>query len=263
MLRRTCVLTALSCAVIMSAFARADELTITIENTQGTGGFALTPFWFGFHDGSFDVFDAGTSAATLAGVTEIAELGDAGVLAGRFGTEQPSGTQFTAVNGTGAPVFSPGESESFTVDVDGMMNRFFNYAAMVVPSNDLFVGNDLAFELFDAAGAFNGPVTINIYGSNVWDNGSEVNDIANGAAFVLGVDAMLGADEAGTIDVFLDQPGADAYLNSILGTTTADNGSVTTGFTSTTLLGTITIVPAPGAMALLGVIAASARRRRR
>ena len=65
-----------------------------------------------------------------------------------------------------------------------MLNPFFTFAAMVVPSNDFFIGNDspTRFRLFDAAGK----LLIGSIGQkarDIWDAGSELFDPL-AAAFV-------------------------------------------------------------------------------
>lgn len=258
---KNAALAALAVAAI-GAPAMAQQLSITVENTQASGGFAFTPFWFGFHDGSFDVFTTGQAAS--GGITEIAELGDTGPLSSRFSSEQASGVQATFLDPNGPPVFSAGESATTSINVgDASVNRYFNYASMVVPTNDLFVGNGNAIELFDASGNFNGPLTIEIYGRNVYDAGTEVNDITNGAAFIAGLDATLGADENSVVRAFFSDAGDSAYIDSILGTQTAPGPLVTTGFGEATLLGRITITPAPGTALPLAVCGLAAARRRR
>ncbi len=253
----------LGLAAITAAPALAQTIQIRIENLQESGGMGFTPFWVGFHDNTFDVFDAGSPAG--GGITEIAELGDTGPLTSRFAMEQPGGFDTTLAHPVGPPVFRAGESATFDLDVgDRRVNRYFNYASMIVPTNDLFVGNDNAREIFDADGNFLGPVTINIFGRGVWDNGTEVNDILDGPAFVEGVDATGGTREFEDIQSFFSRPGADAYLASIIGTTTPPGDQITGVFSEDQLIGRITIVPAPGVagvglMAGLGLLA---RRRR-
>lgn len=253
----------LGLAALTAAPALAQTVEIRIENLQEPGGMAFTPFWIGFHDNSFDVFNAGSAAA--GGITEIAELGDTGPLSARFAMEQPMGVDATFADPSGPPVFSPGESASMVFDVgDATRNRYFNYASMVVPTNDLFVGNDNAREIFDAGGNFLGPITIDIFGRNVYDNGTEVNDITDGPAFVAGIDATGGTREFEDIQLFFSRPGADAYLASIIGVTTAPGDEITRVFTEGDLIGRITIVPAPGvgAVGLLAGMGLIVRRRR-
>jgi Spondin_N len=247
-----------------AAMGQPDELTIKVENLQASGGFSFTPFWFGSHDGSFDLFNAGGSAAMFPGVSPLAELGDTSALMTHFGSVQPGGSQLTFVEPNGAPVFSPGESGSINLAVnDASTQRFLSYMSMVVPSNDLFVGSDMAIELFDAVGNFNGPVTIDIFGESVYDNGSEVNNVLNGGAFVMGVNGMLGDDENGVITAFFSDPGAGAYIGSILGQTTAAGMPMTMGFDRATHIGRITITPAPSTFAVLALLSPVALRRRR
>ena len=61
---------ALSCFALDHANAQ-QAVQVTFENLQPADGFYLTPVFAGFHDGSFDVFDAGTAAsASLEAVAE-------------------------------------------------------------------------------------------------------------------------------------------------------------------------------------------------
>jgi len=261
-------LCALTVATAAGALAHGAQINVTIENVGAAGGFSFTPFWIAAHDGGFDVYDLGASApASFPFVENLAELGQTGPISTAFSAAVPGGMQTTVANGVGAPVFSPGESTTVTFDVgDETSNRWFSYGSMVVPSNDLFVanGNPFAHEMFDAGGNFNGPLVIEIYGANVLDAGTEVNNAANGGAFLDGVDGMLGDDEGGTIEQFLGLPGASDYLNSIIGSTTADGGTITTGFASGDLLARITIVPSPstGVALFAPTLLAGVRRRR-
>ncbi|NJL82523.1 MAG: hypothetical protein HC890_05395 [Chloroflexaceae bacterium] len=167
----------------ISSPAQAVRLQIIFENLSPTGGVAWSPLWFGFHDGSFDLFDPGETAAS--GLEFLAEEGGSGAqlsadLADRGGVvfgSLPSSDRPTDL--FAAPDFFPGEVDSVTVEVDGNLavNRFFSYASMLVPSNDGFIANNnpQAFQLFDAQGRFQN-TTIAIIGANVWDGGTEVND---------------------------------------------------------------------------------------
>ena len=79
-----------------------------------------------------------------------------------------------------APFFSvqkPGEivSTIVTLEDDLANNRFFSYAAMLFPTNDGFIGNDVPIEIFDEEGNFIGADFI-VLGSEVLDAGTEVND---------------------------------------------------------------------------------------
>ena len=264
-MRRTSLVCSCIAACLAASMANASEISIQIENLQGDGGFAFTPFWIGVHDGSFDVFNGGADSSLLPGITEIAELGDTSVIGQRFMNEMMNGVAQTFAEPNGPPVFSPGESATTTINAgDATTNRFLNYASMIVPTNDLFVGNDNAIEIFDAAGNFIGPITIDIFGANVYDNGSEVNDVTNGPAFVSGIDATGGADENGVVRLFFSNEPADSnYLNSIIGTQTAPGPLVTQAFGSSDQIGRITITPEPttGLLLIAGSLFALRRQR--
>jgi hypothetical protein len=244
--------------------ASASTVTVEAFNNQPMGGFSLTPVWLGFHDGSFDAFDAGSAAS--AGVETIAELGDPSVLDGEFNAAAPSGVSDVLFSPSGPPPFTPGQSNSTMIDVgDATSNRYFSFASMVIPSNDLFIGNDVptAYEVFDAAGNFNGPITIELYGYNIWDAGTEVNDVNDGPAFVVGQDATAGTPEGEVIRVFFDTAGAMDYMASLDGVETPAY-TLTDTLHRDELLGTIVLTPEPTsfvAFAVTGLVLAMRRRR--
>lgn len=247
------------CAVLAAGSASAANLSITIENMGPAGGFSFTPVWFGAHDGSFDTFNLGAPGGPA--LTPLAEGGNTGPLSAAFAG---SGMDTTLASSAGAPVFSPGESQSFVFNVgDSMVNRYLSFASMVVPSNDLFFGNDdpMAYQVFDASGGFNGPITIEIYGGDVYDNGSEVNNAFGDAAF--SANGGTRAAENGVITRFFDDPTAGTYLASFIGTGTADGNTIGAAFDESTLLARITVVPAPAVPAVMGLAGLLASRRRR
>ena len=193
---------------VAAAQALGGELQITVTNNQPAGGFAISPVWIGVHDGTFKTFDPGAQAS--AAIQAVAELADTSKITASFAGH---GAQTTV----GGMPYVPGASVTSTLNVaDPTTDRYLSYAAMVVPSNDFFIGNanPTAFPLFDASGNFLGPRTIQIFGANVWDAGTEVNNIAFGAAFIVGDNITDHVDENGTImmvfgggDRFLGLPG--------------------------------------------------------
>ncbi len=262
----------LGALAIAGAAVNAEVITVSIENTMASDSFFFTPVWISAHNGGFDSYNTGESAFNFQGITAIAETGNTAPLSAAFsasGAGVAGGAQATvaafAFDGD-APVFSPGESTAFDLDVgDSSVNRYFSFASMVVPSNDLFFGNDdaTAYEIFNAVGSFTGPLVIEIYGRDVNDNGSEINDAAHDAAFSTNDGQSL--PESGVIRSFFSDAGDGDYLESFFGSTTANGATIGSSFRADNLIARITItqVPAPsGAFALLGGGLILARRRR-
>ncbi len=158
---------------------------VTVKNQAPAGGIYLTPVWLGYHDGSFDSFNAGETAST--GIERMAEDGDFGALAADF-EASAAGIGQVVLNPEGfggAPLFDPGFSSTEMVYLDATSNRYLSYAAMVLPSNDAFIANDnpVAYPIFDDQGDFAGPIRIKVYGSQVWDAGTEANTESDAAFF--------------------------------------------------------------------------------
>ncbi|RNC81916.1 MAG: PEP-CTERM sorting domain-containing protein [Phycisphaera sp.] len=264
---RSSILTGLLLAGTAGA-TLAQPVTITFDNLQSDGGFFFTPVWVGLHDGSFDSYDGGTFASAWPGLTELAEDGDTGPISAQFGSVTGGvGVDGTLFGSDGHPTLAPGESGSIVLEAgDATTNRYFSYASMLVPTNDIFAanGNPFAHEVFDAAGNFNGPLTIEIYGSSLNDNGTEVNDAFGGAAF--SANGGVGADENFVIrNVFEGANlGTDAqYFASFVGTNTATGELITHVPGPDKLLARITVVPSPASASLLAAAGIWGARRRR
>ncbi len=163
------------------------KVTVKIESLVPENGVYFSPVWVGFHDGNYDLFDLGSLASPS--VERIAEDGDNAHLAADLAAAT-SGTGLSGViTSPGGfeplPLFDPNETSTAEFTLIPKYNRYFTYAAMVVPSNDAFIGNHnpWAVELFDTAGAFTGKKIITVLGSQVWDAGTELNTEMD-AAFV-------------------------------------------------------------------------------
>ncbi|MCC9602158.1 spondin domain-containing protein [Stieleria sp. JC731] len=196
----------------------AETLRITIENLSDAGGISETPFWVAAHDGGFQVAEIGQPASNFGGLETIAEEGNPAALASRFAGETTGvDTVITAPDGfAGAPVFEPNEVASGTLMVsDPMTQRYFSYASMVIPSNDAFIANldPDSIELFDLAGNFTGARSIVVYGRDILDAGTEVNDPLGGAAFSTG--GGSGVDEN---SVVMTHVGLDDFVGTGLPT---------------------------------------------
>ena len=215
---------------------RGDEIgsgsaiRVTVTNTAAEGGTFFTPVWFGFHDGeTFDLFTEGEAAST--GLERIAEDGSIEGIAAEFNAQVgENGIDATVLANAGAPRnFDPGESASFTLDVDPseVGQGFFTWGTMVLPSNDAFFAvpdNALADPIFDENGNFIGPLVIERRGSDILDAGTEVNTEED-AAFLNQTARDTGVDENGVVSPHPGFNGSvgnpDATPVNILGGTTA------------------------------------------
>lgn len=235
---------------LMATTASAVVLEISVTNEQAEGGLFLTPVYFGFHDGSFDAFDAGSGAS--AGVELLAEEGNFGGVRDERLAAAPTSQGAAAFGPEGfgsaagqPPVLDPGETATFTINLN-TENRYLTFLSMIIPSNDAFIGNDnpFAYELFTDDGVFTGLEPIEVTLDQVWDAGTELNDNL-GAAF----NAAGGTATDTTDGISLLGSGID----SLFGQSTA--AGTVTGNSFSPLLATISVaaVPLPAGLPLLAL----------
>lgn len=155
--------------------ASAASIQVSITNNADANGTYLTPAWFGFHDGSFDTFNAGGTAG--AGLEALAEDGNTSVLNGEFTAAQANGVSGQA---NGGPLAPSATSTTVFNNVNAANNSYFSYAAMVLPSNDYFIGNDNALNISNLINGTTDNLVISVL--SVYDAGTEVNDFATSAA---------------------------------------------------------------------------------
>lgn len=267
--------------LLSQSTAQAQQVQVTVTNNAPANGIALTPFWFGFHGGSFDTFNGGS--AVTAGLESLAEDGAVATLSSEFNTAVAGGIDSTVTGAPNIPFPGPagprpilgGESTSAVFNIGG--NNFLSYASMVLISNDFFVANDNALDISSVlAGA--GPITINV--GTVYDAGTEFNDFAtsaaNGAPFFGFGGGQTGPNQSGPVDengVVTVVPGTGnpfaGFANSALlgpnGVPTTFDFNDTSQYTNG--IATITIsavaVPEPGSLTLLAAFAGCGVLRRR
>ncbi|HSV82432.1 MAG TPA: spondin domain-containing protein [Ramlibacter sp.] len=242
-------------ALCASAQAAVVDVTVTVQNLAPGNSISFAPLHVAFNNGSFDTFNLGGIAT--APIISVAEGGAGGAWQTAFAAADPNATR-----GTIGGLLLPGASSSLTFRVDTVLNPFFTFGAMVVPSNDFFIGNDspTEYRLFDAAGHLN-TSAIGIKANEIWDAGSEVFDPA-AAAFV------------GNNDLRRDQNSVVAFnfaeFAAFNGLTTGAGYTFNSALTADSDVYRITFgvsaVPEPGSYALMaaGLMAVGfvARRRR-
>ena len=239
-------------AILIAVPTRASQIQITVTNDQPAGGFALAPVWFGVQNGTFSAFAPGSSASSA--IATLAQFGNTAPLMTLF-ESQNVGVDTTLTSGGSLVQFLPGQSNSTILNISNpSVDQFLSYAGMVVPSNDFFQGNATPLQIFNSSGSFVGPITIQVFGSNIWDSDTEAQSTTTALTFIQGQNPGTGMQITnGTISTVL--PNAQAFLNSIDGLTTAAGYQISHIPTSGDLIATIQInaVPEPASIALLGM----------
>ena len=166
---------------LSTANLNAQQVDITITNL--TNGIHYTPFVIAAHDNLFHVFQVGQQATV-----ELQALAEGGSIDGVVGLLNTAGA--VVIENPAAGLMAPGGSA--TASMDTGTNEYLSIAAMLLPTNDAFVGLD-AWKIPQEAGTY----WINL---NAYDAGTEVNDeIINGGGplGVPGIPVAPGLD-AGT-----------------------------------------------------------------
>ncbi len=163
---------------LLSLTLPSKAATIRVTVTNLTSNSVISPVSSIFHNGSFDNFNLGQAASPE--IERVAEDGNASVL-----NADANNSPFVAVAGSvGTGPITAGMTFSQIFTVNSSQGRYFNFAAMFVPSNDAFIGNDdpIEYEIFDINGNFISQI-IEVPTSEIWDAGTEENDesIANAA----------------------------------------------------------------------------------
>lgn len=205
MIRKTLGWLALAAIAATPAQATDTRVVVSIENLAPVAGTFQTPFWVGFHEGEFDLYDGNTPASNdprpgSIAMEALCEDGNNAPLAADF-ADLSNGVDAT-IPGPNGPI-APGDiaSDSFLLDGGNPENAYFSYASMILPSNDFCIanGNPRAHLLFDDAGNFVAQDFF-VVGSETLDAGTEVNDeIPANTAFFGQAAPNTGVDENGLI----------------------------------------------------------------
>lgn len=134
-MKRTILATviALCAAMVLGVNAYATEVRVEITNT--THGIYFTPLLVSGHDAGTHLFQAGVAAS--AHLQAMAEGGDLTGLITDLGGEDLD----TVANPAGG-LLGPGETVTVELDTTGTGNTHLSLVAMLLPTNDGFVGLD-------------------------------------------------------------------------------------------------------------------------
>lgn len=245
-----------------TASAAIVDLTVTIQNLAPTNSVSFAPTRVGFHNGSFDPFNIGQTAGPA--IVSIAEGGSGNDWFPALAAADPNSVGGTVANGgpaipAGNPS-GPGSTATATFRIDTSTQGFFTFANMVVPSNDLFLGNDTPLQLFDSNGNLQ-VSSISQFGSSIWDANSEVAIAANGAFLVGGTNDNR-VEEGGLVAFDFSELSVYDGLQTA-GGYTFDSSSITANtelFRIT--LSSVTAVPEPSSYLACSLIVGAAGVRR-
>lgn len=228
--------------------ASATTVQVSITNLQGPDGAYLTPLLGVFHDGSYRGFTPGTQAS--ASLQTLAETGNPAPAIAAIDGAYATAVLANPAGFGGAPVIDPGETATATVQLNPTQNIFFSYLSMIIPTNDIFIGNAnaQAFRLFDAEGNFTNPGSIDIRIADAWDAGTESN-ILSDVAF--GVTTGARQDEGAVVSGGVDLSYLDG-IQTAAGTTFSAPNSSSALATITFTEVDVAPVPLPAGLPLLG-----------
>ncbi len=222
------------------------DLLVTVENLAPANSITFAPLRVGFHNGTFDAFN--NAQAATAPIISVAEGGSGSAWFPAFQAADPTATLGTIVPNPAGPLL-PGATASTVFSIDTSINRFFTFASMVVPSNDVFIGNDspTAYMLFDELGQLN-LTNITQRGRDIWDAGSETTDPLNAAFLAVG-NNDLRTPENGVVSFNF------AGLSAFNGLTTAAGYEFDSQLTADLEVYRITfsLVPEPSSFALVAL----------
>lgn len=178
-----CLVSGALFSMMGASAANAAQWDVTVTNL--THGNYFTPFLVTAHNASDHVFEVGTAASS--DLQAMAECGDLSGLTVSYPADDD-----TVANPAGG-LLAPGASTSAMLDTTASGNTQLSIVAMVLPTNDGFVGLD-ALDVPTASGTYT-------YYLNAYDAGTEANnellDTSGCATNMPGIPGAPGMD-AGT-----------------------------------------------------------------
>jgi hypothetical protein len=155
--------------------AAAADFSVTITNT--THGAYFTPLLISAHADTIHLFELGQPASPE--IQAMAEGGDISGLETAVG-----GADDDTVANPAAGVLGPGASVSANLNTDTTGNPVLSLVAMILPTNDGFVGLD-SLAIPQTPGTY-------VYYLNAYDAGTEANDerLVGGAGGAPGIPGM-------------------------------------------------------------------------
>lgn len=151
-------------SALTTAPVLARDIHVSITNL--TNGIYFTPLLVAAHDADTHLFQVGQAASP--NLQAMAEGGD---ISGLINDLEAAGSTYEADPAGG--VLAPGKSAAATLKIPGSKRRHLSIVAMLLPTNDGFVGLD-AVDIPNNRGSY----TFNLNG---YDAGTEANDeIVNG-----------------------------------------------------------------------------------
>ena len=150
---------------LSSPAAFAANFTVNIQNL--TSGIHFTPILVAAHNSSTHLFQSGTKASV-----DLQAMAEGGAITGLSNAVHNAGGVTTTDPAGG--ILGPGKNATTgNIDTSNTNNHYLSIVAMMLPTNDGFIGLD-SYKIPQAAGTY----TINI---NAYDAGTEANDeIING-----------------------------------------------------------------------------------
>lgn len=176
------VLNTIALSIALVSFqAQASQFTVSVQNL--TQGINFTPLLVAAHNADTHLFKAGMAASD-----SLQAMAEGGALAGLEADLDIASAQYVANPAAG--LLAPGHTATTTtLDTSASSNQYLSVVAMMLPTNDGFIGLD-SYPIPTKSGTY----TINING---YDAGTEANDeVINGggASGVAGIPAAPDGD---------------------------------------------------------------------